>query len=262
MSTDPKSSPPPRRPPRRGIASKGMLIFTYPKVIFIFPTMIAALVCGVGMSLIHDDTADPLKAGTTARATEAGQPARVERRPGSAEMTRFTSPQNLIGVLFLGVFAFNLLIMGLDFPRFTIIAIILLALFGVFFILWVGAYFNYDLMKPVRSLFGSIYAVANAGFYFTFAAILAVMFAVIYLTRYLDYWEILPNEILHHHGPLSDLERYPDDEPEVRQGDPRRPRVPLPRRGPARPPRRRTSASRSCWTTSCSSTPRRRRSRS
>ena len=55
-----------------------MLIFTYPKVIFIFPTMIAALVCGVGMSLIHDDTADPLKAGTTARATEAGQPAQVE----------------------------------------------------------------------------------------------------------------------------------------------------------------------------------------
>jgi hypothetical protein len=29
------------------------------------------------------------------------------------------------------------------------------------------------------------------------------------VTRYLDYWEILPNEILHHHGPLSDLERYP-----------------------------------------------------
>ncbi len=29
------------------------------------------------------------------------------------------------------------------------------------------------------------------------------------MTRFLDYWEILPNEILHHHGPLSDLERYP-----------------------------------------------------
>jgi hypothetical protein len=185
-----------------------MLIFTYPKVIFIFPTMIAALVCGVGMSLIHDETADPLRAGTTVQATEAGQPARVEAEQ-SDRMTRFTSPQNLIGVLFLGVFAFNLLIMGLDFPRFTIIAIVLLALFGIFFTLWVGAYFNYDLMQPVRRLFGSIYAVANAGFYYTFAAVLALMFAVIYMTRYLDYWEILPNEILHHHGPLSDLERFP-----------------------------------------------------
>jgi len=38
---------------------------------------------------------------------------------------------------------------------------------------------------------------------------LALVFAIIYVTRWLDYWEVLPNEILHHHGPLSDLERYP-----------------------------------------------------
>src|SRR5215207_10104022 len=162
MSTDPKMSSPPPPPSGASSHSKGMLIFTYPKVIFIFPTMIAALVCGLGMSLIHDETADPLRAGTVARATEPGEPAQVEADHPD-RMARFTSPQNLIGVLFLGVFAFNLLIMGLDFPRFTIIAIVLLALFGIFFTLWVGAYFNYDLMKPVRTLFGSIYAVANAG---------------------------------------------------------------------------------------------------
>ena len=80
MSTDPKMSPPAQTPPAARHREKGMLIFTYPKVIFIFPTMIAALVCGVGMSLIHDDTADPLKAGTTVRAAEAGQPA-PGRRP-------------------------------------------------------------------------------------------------------------------------------------------------------------------------------------
>ena len=208
MSTDPKTSTPAPMPSTTRSREKGMLIFTYPKVIFIFPTLIAALVCGVGMSMIQDDTADPNKAGTTVRVAEVGQPAPVVADQPD-RMSRFTSPQNLIGVLFLGVFAFNLLIMGLDFPRFTVIAIILLALFGVFFTLWVGAYFDYDLMRPVRNLFGSVYAVANAGFYFTIATILAAMFAVIYFTRYLDYWEILPNEILHHHGPLSDLERYP-----------------------------------------------------
>jgi hypothetical protein len=41
------------------------------------------------------------------------------------------------------------------------------------------------------------------------ALIMAVNFGIIYATRWLDYWEILPNEILHHHGPLSDLERLP-----------------------------------------------------
>ena len=208
MSTDPKASSSPQTTPTTRSREKGMLIFTYPKVIFIFPTLIVALVCGVGMSLIHDDTADPQKARATLRAGEFGQDAPVAADQ-PAQMARFKSTQNLIGVLFLSVFAFNLLIMGLDFPRFTVIGIILLALFGIFFTLWVGAYFNYDLMRPVRNVFGSVYAVANAGFYYMIAAILAVMFAIIYFTRYLDYWEILPNEILHHHGPLSDLERYP-----------------------------------------------------
>ena len=58
-------------------------------------------------------------------------------------------------------------------------------------------------------IFSGIYAVANKGFYIMVFVTLMLVFAVIYVTRWLDYWEILPNEILHHHGPLSDLERYP-----------------------------------------------------
>jgi signal transduction histidine kinase len=117
--------------------------------------------------------------------------------------------QNLLGILFLGIFAFNLLIMAIDFPRFTVVAIFLVILLALFVLLWIGAYFDYDLMRPARHLFGGIYTVANAGFYFMVALILAVIFGIVYVTRYLDYWEIMPNEILHHHGPLSDLERYP-----------------------------------------------------
>ena len=36
-----------------------------------------------------------------------------------------------------------------------------------------------------------------------------ILLMLVYITRWLDYWEVLPNEILHHHGPLSDLERFP-----------------------------------------------------
>ena len=79
----------------------------------------------------------------------------------------------------------------------------------LFVLLWIGAYFDYDLMGPARIIFGSIYTVANSEFYYMIAAILVANFAIIYATRWLDYWEILPNEILHHHGPLSDLERFP-----------------------------------------------------
>ena len=112
-------------------------------------------------------------------------------------------------MLFLGMFAFNLLVMALDFPRFSLVAVILAILFGLFFILWLGSYFHLDLLKPIHVIFSSIYAVANKGFYFMVFVTLMMVFSIIYVTRWLDYWEVLPNEILHHHGPLSDLERYP-----------------------------------------------------
>jgi hypothetical protein len=214
MASDPKATPAP------GAAlvkhrEKGIRIFSFPKVIFIFPTLVAALICGVGMTLIGDRTDDPLKAATVLKAREpqpATTPEVTTNTPQSLTMAkhqRFMTTQNLLGVLFLGIFAFNLLIMGIDFPRFSIIAIVLVILLAMFILLWIGAYFNYDLMKPARILFGNIYTVANSGFYYMFALIVSLIFVLIYLTRWLDYWEILPNEILHHHGPLSDLERFP-----------------------------------------------------
>jgi hypothetical protein len=122
---------------------------------------------------------------------------------------RFSTPQNLLGVLFLAVLAFNLLVMALDFPRFELVGVVLLILFVLFFVLWLGAFFNLDLMRPIDALFASIYAFANAGFYFLYFLIVFGLLVLIYVTRWLDYWEVLPNEILHHHGPLSDLGRYP-----------------------------------------------------
>jgi len=194
---------------------QGIRIFTYPKLIFIFPTMVTALICGIGMTLIGNRTDDPIKKekaaakAAVAAAEAAGETPPAEPAPTTLKHERFMTAQNLLGVLFLGILFFNILIMGIDFPRFTVVAIVLLVLLGLFILLWIAAYFETDLLKQFRQIFGVVYTVANSGFYFMFAAILAVNFAIIFLTRYLDYWEILPNEILHHHGPLSDLERYP-----------------------------------------------------
>jgi hypothetical protein len=206
MASDPKATPVPDSSLVKH-REQGIKIFTYPKLIFIFPTLIAALICGVGMTLVGDRTDDPLKQSSAV--VKAGEPKDSGEAPVMAKHKRFLTSQNLLGVLFLGIFAFNLLIMALDFPRFTVIAVLLLVLLVTFILLWIGAYFDYDLMKPARVLLGSIYAVANAGFYYMVFLILSVIFLIIYVTRWLDYWEILPNEILHHHGPLSDLERLP-----------------------------------------------------
>ena len=208
MALDPKSTTPVTTAPRR-VENQGIRVFTYPKVIFMFPTLIVALICGLGMWIIGGTTADPSKAHTVQSGVAKDGTQATTVAPVMARHERFNTPQNLFGVLFLGVFAFNLLIMAIDFPRFTIVAVMLLAAFLIFFILWLGAAFDLKLMVAVRSIMEKIYVHANTGFYFMVAAIMAVILLIVYVTRYLDYWQILPNEILHHHGPLSDLERFP-----------------------------------------------------
>jgi hypothetical protein len=204
----------------------------WPKVVYLYPTLIVSLVCWAGMWTLIGHMADPSKRPTTppaatvvtadgktavapdtaptaaATPVETAAPSPVMPSPISRK-DRFFTPENLLGVLFLVVFAFNMLVIGLDFPRFTILAVIMGVLFAIFFVLWLGAYFQLDLLRPVEAIFSRIYTVAYPGFYLGFFLITSLVFLVVYLTRWLDYWEILPNEILHHHGPLSDLERYP-----------------------------------------------------
>ena len=185
----------------------------WPKVIYIFPSAIVALICSVGMFSLQNKSYDPTKTEPGVVVTENGTPESVAAvQDKTAHMTkqeRFRTPQNLLGVLFLTVLAFNLIVMSLDFPRFELVGVILAVLFTLFFVLWVGAYFEVDVMKPINKVLEQTYMFANAGFYFLYFLMVLVVLAVVYITRWLDYWEILPNEILHHHGPLSDLERFP-----------------------------------------------------
>ena len=207
MSTDQKNpnSPSPGLPVHRGVK-----IFTYPKIIFILPTLIASLICGFGMLVIRDEVQDPTRQIVVAETKPEAAPgdAKAEESPAKAvKVRRFNSTQNILGMIFLCTFALNLLIMAIDFPRFTVLAILLTIVAASFFLLWLNVYF--DLLPPVVNFLERIYAVANAGFYFSLSAILLVIYFIIWITRYLDYYEILPNEILHNHGPFSDLERFP-----------------------------------------------------
>ena len=220
MSIDPKT--PGGNPPSVGPREKGLKIFTYPKIIFMFPTLIMSLVCWVGMWMIGEkDKAAAANATSVQTANEKvvqGDGTVVDAKgitipladpvpTGAANPTRFRDPRNVLGLIFLGVLFFNLMILAIDFPRFTIFALILLGTTVLFFLLWLGVFVN--ILEPLERAFQSVYVYSNAQFYFIFSLVLIVIYVLIFTTRWLDYWEILPNEILHHHGPLSDLERYP-----------------------------------------------------
>lgn len=217
MSNDPHASIPiepdqPAKPgpeaPRAARTHKGVRIFTYPKIVFIIPTFVTALICGIGMYITGNHTEDPKRPHTSAAAASASASAPAsEAAPGAPVVRRFGTAQNLFGVIFILVFGLNVLVLSVDFPRFTVIALILGFAASGFFLLWLNVYF--ELLPPLVNALEGIYAVANTGFYFLFATALLINLAIVWATRYLDYWEILPNEVLHNHGPFSDLERFP-----------------------------------------------------
>lgn len=213
MSTDAKTPETSITAPAVRGRDKGIKIFMWPKVIYIFPSAVVALFCAVTMYMLPHKAYDPsVGPDTVAAGAKAADPAVPATGAPDAPMTRrerFNTPQNLLGVLFLVMLGFNLVVMGLDFPRFELIGIILAILFGTFFVLWLGSYFDLDLLRPINTLLGSIYTFANAGFYLMYFLMVMIVLTIVYITRWLDYWEIMPNEILHHHGPLSDLERFP-----------------------------------------------------
>ncbi len=208
MSLDSKSTPPPTSASSVKHRDQGIRIFTYPKTIFFFPTLVIAFLCGFVMLYEEHQNDKNKSAAAAVKTIESSGPQASSDQPVTKE-ERFRRVENLVAILFLTVFAFNLLIMAIDFPRFAAAGLLVTILFILFFVLWFGAYFQLNVARAILHFLGHLYGYANSGFYFTIGVILSVIFAVIYVTRWLDYWEIMPNEILHHHGPLSDLERFP-----------------------------------------------------
>ena len=222
MALDPKTAGGGSAPHRE----KGVKIFTYPKIFFIFPTLIMSFICWIGMSLIsQEDVAKfnesraegkiAAKAAKIDKANEAREAKTDKRPPLVADENlplrpnpiAFKRPENIFGLLFLLVLFLNMMILAIDFPRFAIFGIVLGGTTVTFVLLYVSVYV--DVLRPVFGILQGVYVVANPSFYLLVTLILLATYGVIFITRYLDYWEIMPNEILHHHGPLSDLERYP-----------------------------------------------------
>ncbi len=217
MPSAPNSIPKPADAPKPD-SMRAIKIFSYPKVIFIWPSMAISFICGIGMLFADDSPPRASEVNTTAALEEEGsdQPSEegaesdsaATETPRESQAGRFATIPNILGFLFLIFFAVNMFVMSLDFPRFTLIAVILgIALVATLLLL--GASNGIPILAPLRVIARNLYFTANASFYFAFGLILAVIFTIIYFTRYLDYWEVRPNEVLHHHGPFSDLERFP-----------------------------------------------------
>ena len=141
----------------------------YPKIVFLYPTFICSLLCGA--------------------------------------LSRSSVAPQTLGLVFVTVLGLNMVILAMEFSRIKTLAVVLFIVAMVF----LGLYLNtkYAVLATLQSMIARVSIVANSQFYLAISLIFAALYLIVYINTRFDYWELTPNELLHHHGFLGDLERFP-----------------------------------------------------
>jgi hypothetical protein len=157
-------------------APSSVLLVAYPKVVFLYPLLLASVAAAVTLTLLGQ----PLEPDSTASV--------------------------IISAVFLALLAVNLVILAFDFPRTTSLT---LFFFAVAVVMGGVLLFTFkpELLPHVHRMLTALRPLANATFYWVVAGILTGIFLAVLVAVRFDYWEVRPNELLHHHGFLSNLER-------------------------------------------------------
>ena len=156
-----------------GPDGKPIILVSYPKIILLYPTFIAAIIAAL-LTCFYD--------------------------VGHAHNQSIT-------VIFLGLMTVNMVVLAFDFPRTTSLIVFFIAVTLGMGLLLTSIYIP-NLLPAVTGMLGKVDPRANAMFYVCFASMLGVIYIGVFINIRFDYWEVRPNELLHHHGFLSSLERY------------------------------------------------------
>ncbi len=157
-----------------GPESTSVVVGACPKVVYLYLTWIASLICGI---LQPDFSETGLVEGTSASA--------------------------LIGRIWFAIFVFNILVISFEFSRIRSVALVF------FFVALVFAGIQIGFLDAVTDFLGGLQLVMNKMFYYSMAAMFSLIYLLVFINTRFSYWEIQPNEILHHHGFLGDVHRFP-----------------------------------------------------
>ncbi len=173
MSTPLPKSPDAAAAPEAVDTPASIYLVSYPKIVFLYPAYIMSILAGLVVWLM----------GENSRGAE------------------------LVSLGFLMLLALNLAVIAFDFPRTTS-----LTLFFAFSAIGMGVVllltFHPDLVPVFSDVFKKLKPHANTQFYFLFAGFMTALYFTVWLMARFDYWEVRANELLHHHGFLSDMERF------------------------------------------------------
>lgn len=152
---------------------KPIILVSYPKIILLYPTFFASILAAI-LSYFYPVDHDH---------------------------------NQTIAVVFLILMTVNMVVLAFDFPRTTsLIVFFVLVTLGMGLLL-LSIYFP-TLLPAVSDMLKKIDPRANATYYACFATMLLVIYIGVFINIRFDYWEVRSNELLHHHGFLSSLERY------------------------------------------------------
>ncbi|MGE3173578.1 MAG: hypothetical protein AB7O97_13220 [Planctomycetota bacterium] len=158
-------------PPVAEAAPESVIIRPWPKVVFLYPTTVAALLAFL-LRLLG-----------------------VEER--------------ILGNTFMCVLCMNLFVFSFDFSRIKSITFVIGGICALLLLLWLDTKMN--VTGFLGNLFGGIDIRMNAAFYGFLGAFLVFVLLVVFVNSRFHYYEVNAREILHHHGYLGDITRWSTD---------------------------------------------------
>lgn len=152
-----------------------VVIRSWPKVIFLYPTMFAGFFCGLAQ---HFTTG------------------------GIESDFAFTA-----GLIYFVVLALNLLVLSFEFSRFKTLALFGFILALLFFLLYLGT--RWDVLAFLKEIFDHFRLRASTSFYLAISTYLLLTLGGVFVTTRFNYWIIRSNELVHKEGFLGDVKRFP-----------------------------------------------------
>ena len=154
-----------------------VLLVSYPKIVFLYPTIVVSLAAAIYLSF-------------------AGQP-----------LDTASTGAVVLSVVFLGVWTMNLVVLAFDFPRTSSLSLVFLVIAVVMGLVLLSV-LKPDVLPYVAAKLRGFHPLANASFYWAFSISLGLATLGAIIVARFDCWEARPNELLHHQGLWSDLDRF------------------------------------------------------
>lgn len=146
-----------------------LVLRSYPKVVLLYPTFLMAILGGI--------------------------------------LSSWGEVTSAITLWFIIVMSLNLVVLSFEFPRTTSFTLLFLVVAVIFGALWLNH--RWEFLPRLAEFWRKLQPQANGQFYWLLSTAFSLIYVFVFVDTRFDYWEIMPNEIIHHMGILGNVNRFP-----------------------------------------------------